>query len=802
MMKLFASAAAALLATAPSLLAADAVILSEFMAANTRTLADENKSFEDWIELRNTGATLVNLDGWSLTGSIKRPQQWLFPATNLPPGGHLLVWASGKNRRAAGAPLHTNFKLASHGEYLALVRPDGSVASAFKPQYPPQSPDVSYGFLPGVSEAVFFPSPTPGKANESSARQPGPRISAVTHRPEFPNSNEAVVVTARVSPLLGAVTNVTLSWRAMFHRETNAPMNDRGTGLFTATIPAGVAGDGQMIRWRVTAEDAAGRVSQLPPFGEPKHSSHYFGTVVNPNCVPSALPVFHLFVAPQQMGGADSEGGAHACFFHDGEFYDNLFIKVRGNTTAGFPKKSHRLEFPHDHALRHPGPDGRVRHTSLMAEFGDPTYLRQHLSFWMQAETGSSAPFHYPVRVQLNGAFWQLAMHSEVLGDELLARHGLDPNGALYKAAGTLTPDYNSSGGFEKKTRRQEGNEDYLALARALYQGNKPGARRKNLFDMMDVPAVINYLAVARLTQEDDDIWANMSLYHDCDGTGEWRPVPFDMNVSWGLSFMGGGVIATADNLRSHPFFGAANVGANQGYNRLYDAVVSTPDTREMLLRRMRTVLDQFWQPPGTPWRERVIEQHIASLTNRMWLDAILDRKKWGGTWYLPDGTRPEAALSAGVRQLVDKFIEPRRRHFYVTHSVTNTARPLGIASRHNAGIPEAQPTDAKVEFGEFGPSPADPAQEYFCLTNTNPLAVDISGWRLDGAVKFRFHAGTVLPAHGVLYLSPDVNAFRSRPTGPGGKQGLFVQGNYRGRLADKRPLTLKDDHNRKVAER
>src|SRR5207244_1104262 len=162
------------------------------------------------------------------------------------------------------------------------------------------------------------------------------------------------------------------------------------------------------------------------------------------------------------------------------------------------------------------------------------------------------------------------------------------------------------------------------------------------------------YLAVARLTQEDDDIWANMSLYHDCDGTGEWRPVPFDMNVSWGLSFMGGGVIATSDNLRSHPFFGAANVGANQGYNRLYDA---------------------------------------------------------------------------GVRQLVDKFIEPRRRHFYVTHSVTNTARPIGITSRHNAGIPEEQPVDAKVEFGEIGLSPADTAQEYLCLTNSNPFAVDISGW-------------------------------------------------------------------------
>ena len=318
----------------------------------------------------------------------------------------------------------------------------------------------------------------------------------------------------------------------------------------------------------------------------------------NPNSVTSALPVFLLFLAPQALGDADSEGGAHGCVFYDGEFYDNVFIKVRGNTTAGFPKKSHRLEFPAEHPFRHPGPGGRVRHTSLMAEWGDPTYLRQHLSFWMQAETGSAAPFHYPVRVQLNGEFWQCAMHSEVLCEELLARHGLDPEGALYKAVGTLTPDFSSTGGFEKKTRRREGNEDYVALALALHERNGLDGRRRALFDQMNVPAVINYLAVARLTQEDDDLWANMSLYHDCDGTGEWRPIPFDMNVSWGLSFAMGGVEATLDDHRSHPFFGADNVGANQGFNRLYDAVVQVPETREMLLRRMRTILDRWWQPP------------------------------------------------------------------------------------------------------------------------------------------------------------------------------------------------------------
>ena len=31
------------------------VVISEFMASNAKTLADEEGSFEDWIELHNTG---------------------------------------------------------------------------------------------------------------------------------------------------------------------------------------------------------------------------------------------------------------------------------------------------------------------------------------------------------------------------------------------------------------------------------------------------------------------------------------------------------------------------------------------------------------------------------------------------------------------------------------------------------------------------------------------------------------------------------------------------------------------------
>ena len=127
-------------------LAADSVVISEFMAGNTKTLADENGSFEDWIEIANTGTTPVNLGGWYLTDAANNLTKWQFPATNLNAGGFLVVFASNKDRRVAGARLHTNFRLSATGEYLALVKPDGvTIASEFSPVFPPQANDVSFG---------------------------------------------------------------------------------------------------------------------------------------------------------------------------------------------------------------------------------------------------------------------------------------------------------------------------------------------------------------------------------------------------------------------------------------------------------------------------------------------------------------------------------------------------------------------------------------------------------------------------------------------------------------------------------
>lgn len=127
----------------------DGLYISEFLASNSQSLADEDGKHSDWIEIHNPTDADVSLAGWYLTDDADEPMKWRIPDVELASQEYLVVFASGKDRDDPDHPLHTNFSLKSAGEYLALVRPDGHlVAHAFAPRYPKQRNDISYGAVP------------------------------------------------------------------------------------------------------------------------------------------------------------------------------------------------------------------------------------------------------------------------------------------------------------------------------------------------------------------------------------------------------------------------------------------------------------------------------------------------------------------------------------------------------------------------------------------------------------------------------------------------------------------------------
>jgi hypothetical protein len=155
------------------------LFITEFMASNGSTLATTVEGLEvypDWIEIYNASKASVSLDGYRLTDNSEILDKWAFPVgLTIDPDAYLVVFASNKDQEdwPANYPYqdeagyyHTNFDMDKGGEYLALVKPDGTIAHEYTPEYPEQREDYSYGYY--NNQLRYFLTPTPGGPNDES----------------------------------------------------------------------------------------------------------------------------------------------------------------------------------------------------------------------------------------------------------------------------------------------------------------------------------------------------------------------------------------------------------------------------------------------------------------------------------------------------------------------------------------------------------------------------------------------------------------------------------------------------------
>ena len=145
------------------------VRINEVLAVSTAASLplDQDSQPRDWIEFHNEQTQPVNLAGWHLTDDPDAPEKWTFPNATIPPGGYLLVFASGTGTAHASGPPHTNFSLSQAGERLILSRPDGVIASDFNP--PEMYPNATWGVRGGGTEFGHLRTPTPGAINSQLA---------------------------------------------------------------------------------------------------------------------------------------------------------------------------------------------------------------------------------------------------------------------------------------------------------------------------------------------------------------------------------------------------------------------------------------------------------------------------------------------------------------------------------------------------------------------------------------------------------------------------------------------------------
>ncbi len=166
---------------------------------------------------------------------------------------------------------------------------------------------------------------------------------------------------------------------------------------------------------------------------------------------------------------------------------------------------------------------------------------------------------------------------------------------------------------------------------------------------------MVDYLVGSCLIDDTDDIHKNYYLYCDTndgsnaaydyanpEGTNEWTMLPWDKDLTFGFSY--GETSYSIASQELSPFLGDSDhprYDATTDWNLMFDALLDTPAFKQMYLCRLRTVMDELLQPPGTPNADRNYEQQLN----------VLYAEVSGDTTAFPSGQSQTTALATGLQR-------------------------------------------------------------------------------------------------------------------------------------------------------
>lgn len=370
------------------------VIINEFCASNSLSLRDEDGTAPDWIELYNGTGPAVDLTNWSLTDDATLPAKWVFPARTIGHGEHLVIFASEKDseKRPAynsASELHTNFKLGAGGEYLGLFNAAGTVVNEFKPAFPAQVTDISYGS--GNNAVTGYMKPTPRTVNGSATAVPPTALPAFSvpsglftgtlnvnitgqlagHTVRYTTDGSEPTLTNGLTFTAGTPISVTASTtlRARFYSSgVGGPLTDafytlRGTGAAYGITPATFAGSLPLLI--IDAPSASAQTST--------------------SAVPARITLIDRSPADQRARLTDPPA-----------ITTRGSVKVRGQYSSSFPKKGYAIEFwdaaDQDRALPVLGMPAESDWILYAAYQTDTDFMRNVLMFELFNRIGRWAP--------------------------------------------------------------------------------------------------------------------------------------------------------------------------------------------------------------------------------------------------------------------------------------------------------------------------------------------------------------------------------------------------------------------------
>jgi len=403
-----------------------------------------------------------------------------------------------------------------------------------------------------------------GKENSVFTTDIPPFIYPAAHSPATPTSSSSVTLLAQVEDDV-AVNGVTAHWDRGTGEQT-APMFDDGAhqdgpagdGLYGAAI--GTFATGSIVRYWFTARDGAGQEGRYPFAGNPTPTLGFYiqPSGINPSfeirsnsgLVSSKPPVYHLLLDTGLLTGnpphlANPTTYVRGTFIFNGEVFDNIRVRHRGQSSLGVSKKHWKVDFNKDHRFRTPFENHpEVDNINIQSSYGDKTFLREWLSYKAWMDVGQPGLEMWPIRLYLNGTYRGLYVHLENPNADWLDRTGLDSEGWLWKS---YSEAKGGTGGFELKANGGNAANASTALGTFISNMNtQTGANLTNYINSnVNVQAFTDFLALIQLIHNCDHPAKNYLVYADEDTpAGTWAYYLWDADLTHGRNFecAGGGV--------------------------------------------------------------------------------------------------------------------------------------------------------------------------------------------------------------------------------------------------------------------
>ncbi|KAA3606863.1 MAG: T9SS C-terminal target domain-containing protein [Calditrichaeota bacterium] len=213
---------------------------------------------------------------------------------------------------------------------------------------------------------------------------------------------------------------------------------------------------------------------------------------------------------------------------YEGQTWNNTRIRIRGDSSREFPKKSLKLKFNNENFV-----NGRET-LNFNADYLDKSYLNSILSSLLMRESGQISFEAEPAKIYLNGEYLGFYIRIENIDNDFLESNILNPNDNLYKATrdgATLSIYDDAFLYWEKKTNDEAVRDDLIKL---MSDVNLVSDSEFYNFFVQNTfyDEMINIFAMNILLANGSTYYHNYYLYHNL-AENKWFMLPWDMDKSF-----------------------------------------------------------------------------------------------------------------------------------------------------------------------------------------------------------------------------------------------------------------------------